>query len=150
MRARREANYDVVAEYLSLSEPESIGCFSEDVVKELTFATFNPEWKPCRILGRKALMDAWRANGHRAPKYKWTDCEVFSTQDPDRFWVHTGIEGYIENESGEKVEYSHPDYILFFVVKDQKIVELKQIMNPLRWMKSAGLIGANPETIRFP
>lgn len=79
------------------------------------------------------------------PDWVWYNVEVFETQDPNRFWVECDGHGHIYFPAyGERWYENH--FLHSFRLRDGKIVEQREFMNPVRQLQALGL--AVPEVDR--
>lgn len=137
-RDRQASNRALIQRYLSDIHRDIDEFFTDDAVKEITFATFfSADGSPMQWQGKDALRANAEANARRIDSYEWKDVRISSTDDPDRFFVEARGEGVMTIE-GETRPYVQKDYFLLFELRDGKISLYKEIMNPLELLKSVG------------
>ncbi|CEJ58351.1 hypothetical protein PMG11_07010 [Penicillium brasilianum] len=139
--ALRAKNHATIEKYLKNPGISRLECFTEDGIKELTFAThpsiFSPDNEtPISWNGKDALRETFHYNEETFTG-EWKTPKIYSTQDPNKFWVETALDAtYVVN--GKKIPYRQPYYVMSFDMEDGLIRLFREIMNPLQVIKTHG------------
>jgi hypothetical protein len=72
------------------------------------------------------------------PDWVWTNVEIYSTQDPNRFWVECDGEGKILFP-GYAPGYYKNHFIHSFEFEDGKIKLQREFMNPFEQLRALGI-----------
>ncbi|GAB2611304.1 phenazine biosynthesis protein PhzB [Streptomyces capparidis] len=72
------------------------------------------------------------------PDWRWYNIEIFETQDPNRFWVECDGEGAILFPGYPPGHYRN-HFIHTFLLRDGKIVEQREFMNPYNQLRALGI-----------
>ena len=135
----RRSNRAVVEEYLRVTEGpprlERHRLYAEDAHGGLWTTDTG---RPAAVCGREKLaeMAAWSLECF--PDWKWSNIEVFETQDPNHFWVECDGEGQILFPDYPPGIYRN-HFIHSFKLRDGKIIELREFMNPCEQMRALGI-----------
>lgn len=136
---QRRRNRETVATYLRMTEGEARlrrhELFTDDAIGGL-WTTDTGE--PAAVSGKEKLgeMAAWSLRCF--PDWRWTNVHIYETQDPDHFWVECDGEGKIlfpDYEPGHYVNH----FIHSFHLRDGKITEIREFMNPCAQMRALGI-----------
>lgn len=141
----RAKNLSTIEFFISHPELDSIDNFTCDAVKEVTFATFtdarfgsSPD-HPITFSGKEQIRQNFIEDAEEI-EFSWLHPVVYSTQDPNRFWVETAVKGIFKLEGGVRKEYNQPYYVLTFEMEGGKIKKFREIMNPLRLMETVDML----------
>jgi phenazine biosynthesis protein len=135
----RRRNRETVAKYLRMTEGEARlqrhELFTEDAIGGL-WTTDTGE--PAAVRGRDKLgeMAAWSLKCF--PDWRWTNVQIFETQDPNHFWVECDGEGQIlfpDYQPGHYVNH----FIHSFQLDDGRITAIREFMNPCEQMRALGI-----------
>ena len=135
----RSRNRQVVETYLQMTEGEARlrrhELFAEDAIGGL-WTTDTGE--PAAVSGKEKLgeMAAWSLECF--PDWRWTNVQIFETQDPNHFWVECDGEGKIlfpDYRPGHYVNH----FIHSFQRADGKITAIREFMNPCEQMRALGI-----------
>jgi phenazine biosynthesis protein len=135
----RSLHREVVETYLRMTEGESRlrrhELFAEDAIGGL-WTTDTGE--PAAVRGKEKLgeMAAWSLRCF--PDWRWTNVQIFETQDPNHFWVECDGEGKIlfpDYQPGHYVNH----FIHSFELADGKITAIREFMNPCAQMRALGI-----------
>jgi len=135
----RRSNRAVVEEYLRVTEgPPRLKrhrLYAEDAHGGLWTTDTG---KPAAVRGREKLaeMAAWSLDCF--PDWKWSNVQVFETQDPNHFWVECDGEGQILFPDYPPGIYRN-HFIHSFKLRDGEIIELREFMNPCEQMRALGI-----------
>ncbi|WP_020669511.1 PhzA/PhzB family protein [Amycolatopsis nigrescens] len=72
------------------------------------------------------------------PDWVWYNIEIFETQDPNRFWVECDGKGKILFP-GYPEGYYENHFIHSFLLKEGKIVQNREFMNPYNQLRALGI-----------
>lgn len=72
------------------------------------------------------------------PDWEWKNVQIYETQDPNRFWVECDGEGQILFPGYPPGNYSN-HFIHAFLMRDGKIVEQREFMNPFQQLRALGI-----------
>ncbi|GAA2593692.1 PhzA/PhzB family protein [Streptomyces axinellae] len=94
--------------------------------------------EPAAVTGNHNLykMAAWSLECF--PDWRWTNIEIFETQDPNRFWVECDGEGQILFPDYAPGYYKN-HFIHSFQLENGKISEIREFMNPCEQMRALGI-----------
>ncbi|MEU5346460.1 PhzA/PhzB family protein [Streptomyces sp. NPDC020766] len=135
----RRANRATVQRYLDMTEGparlERHHLFTEDARGGLWTTDTG---QPAAVTGRENLylMAAWSLECF--PDWRWTNVEIFETQDPDRMWVECDGEGQIIFPHYPPGHYRN-HFIHSFRLDNGKIAEIREFMNPCEQMRALGI-----------
>ena len=133
----RDKNRATVYRFFQLHGEERGELFDEDGCKELTYAANGGA--PQRWETKAEVMKNFKANLTFFPTWTRKSITVDDTQDPNKFWVEAY--GYGEQQVGgakEPTRYEN-HYVFCFRMKDGKILEMREINNPLMLMQAFGV-----------
>jgi hypothetical protein len=135
----RRRNRATVEEYLRVTEGQPRlnrhRLFTEDARGGL-WTTDTGE--PAAVTGKENLgcMAAWSLD--MFPDWRWTNIQIFETQDPNHFWVECDGEGQILFPDYAPGYYEN-HFIHSFRLDDGKITEVREFMNPCQQMRALGI-----------
>lgn len=72
------------------------------------------------------------------PDWEWHNVQIYETQDPNRFWVECDGEGQILFPGYAPGRYSN-HFIHVFQMRDGKILEQREFMNPFQQLRALGI-----------
>ena len=72
------------------------------------------------------------------PDWRWTNVEIFETQDPDRFWVECDGEGQILYPAYPPGLYRN-HFLHAFLFRDGRIAQQREFMNPFQQLRALGI-----------
>ncbi|KAF3391639.1 Phenazine biosynthesis protein PhzA 1 [Penicillium rolfsii] len=139
--AIRAMNQATIEKYLNNPGLKRLECFTDEGIKELTFAThpsiFSPDAEtPISWQGKDALRETVLYNKENFSG-KWETPKIYSTQDPNKFWVETALDATFVVD-GKKIPYRQPYYVMSFDMENGLIRLFREIMNPLQVIKVHG------------
>ncbi|MFD7028445.1 PhzA/PhzB family protein [Streptomyces sp. NPDC059917] len=137
-QAVREHNRSIVEQYMNTRGEDRLRrhlLFTEDGVGGLWT---NETGNPITITGRDRLGEHAVWSLRCFPDWAWTDVEIFSTQDPNRFWVECRGEGKIVYP-GYPVGHYTNHFIHSFLFEDGKIKQQREFMNPCQQFRALGI-----------
>ncbi|KAJ5752130.1 hypothetical protein N7520_009047 [Penicillium odoratum] len=137
----RAKNQATIEKYLNFPGIGRLECFTDDGVKELTFAThpsiFNPDCEsPIAWSGKEELKETFIYNADNF-RGEWKSPTIYSTQDPNKFWVETALDATFLID-GKRIPYKQPYYVMSFDMENGLIRKFREIMNPLQVIKTHG------------
>jgi ketosteroid isomerase-like protein len=136
--AARQKNLTSINTFFKTMSPDVDALFADDAVKEITFATFaSKDESPLRWVGKEEIKKNFKANDERFSGWTWENVKIYSTQNPNVFWVEADGTGKLKLE-GVTRTYTQKNYFVCFDMKDGKIKRYREIMNPLELIKSIG------------
>lgn len=134
----RRLNREVVADYMSRHDEGRLTryqLFAEDAIAGLWTTDTG---QPVATRGLDKLKDHGEWSLRIFPDWVWINVELFDTQDPNRFWVECDGEGQILFPDYPAGHYRN-HFLHSFVLRDQKIVEQREFMNPFEQLRSLGI-----------
>ncbi|WP_331769086.1 phenazine biosynthesis protein (plasmid) [Embleya sp. NBC_00888] len=135
----RRRNRATVEEYLRVTEGtprlDRHRLFSEDARGGLWTTDTG---QPAAVTGKENLgrMAAWSLE--MFPDWRWTNIQIFETQDPNHFWVECDGEGQILFPDYPPGYYEN-HFIHSFRLDNGKITEVREFMNPCQQMRALGI-----------
>lgn len=127
----RDKNLEVVKYFFTIGGTKRLEIYHEDGIKDLPFLPAS-----LKSVGMKALREHHEMTGDMFPDWKWSDVEIFPTDDPGLFFVTSNGSGTLLLADGPA--YYENKYVLIFKMRDGKIAELIEYNNPLQLLKAAG------------
>jgi len=136
--AVRDRNRETVRTYLETTGTARLQrhlLFAEDGVGGL-WTTESGE--PIVIRGRDRLGEHGVWSLRCFPDWRWTNIEIFDTQDPDRFWAECDGEGTIRFEGYPDGWYRN-HFLHAFLFEDGLIKQQREFMNPCEQFRALGI-----------
>lgn len=135
----RRLNRATVEEYLRVTEGEARlqrHLLCTDDARGGLWTTDTGE--PIAVSGQENIyrMAAWSLTCF--PDWRWSNIEIFETQDPNWFWVECDGEGQIIFPDYEPGYYKN-HFIHSFRLNNGKIKEIREFMNPCQQMRALGI-----------
>ncbi|MCC7462365.1 MAG: PhzA/PhzB family protein [Gammaproteobacteria bacterium] len=93
--------------------------------------------QPMTVQGKAGLRKAEEWNSRYFPDWRWSNTEIYQTQDPNFFWVENDGEGHIEFPGHDRTFYKN-HYIHSFRMENGKIKQYREFMNICVEMRSLG------------
>ncbi len=94
--------------------------------------------EPIVIRGRDRLGEHATWSLQCFPDWAWINCEVFETQDPNRFWVECDGVGKIRFPGYPEGVYRN-HFLHSFLFEDGKIKQQREFMNPCQQFRALGI-----------
>lgn len=134
----RRRNRAVVEDYLSRTGEGRLTryqLFAEDGVAGLWTTDTG---RPVASHGRDKLREHGEWSLQCFPDWRWTNVQIFETQDPNRFWVECDGEGKILFP-GYPPGYYRNHFIHSFLLADGKILLEREFMNPFEQLRALSI-----------
>jgi phenazine biosynthesis protein len=134
--AIRSKNQATVERFFELHGVERLILFAEDAVKKVAFSESD---EPTQWVGMAQLRDHFVGNSIGFPDWKYYNVRVYSTQDPNKFFVEADGSGtlILPGDVAPAVYSNH--YVDIFVLEHGKIKLYIEHFNPLNTMKALGV-----------
>jgi ketosteroid isomerase-like protein len=135
---QRERNRGVVERYMKCRGEDRLTrhlLFCEDGVGGLWTTESG---HPIMIRGRARLAEHAVWSLRCFPDWRWTNIEIFDTQDPDVFWVECDGEGRIVYPGYPEGYYSN-HFLHSFRFEHGQIKQQREFMNPCQQFRALGL-----------
>jgi len=134
----REKNRKVVAQYMQTKGQARLSrheLFHEEGCGGLWTTD---SCKPIMIKTKERLAEHAVWSLKCFPDWEWYNVEIFSTQDPNIFWVECDGKGEINFNGYPKGTYQN-HFIHYFQFQDGKIMLQREFMNPCEQFKALGI-----------
>jgi len=128
----RQNNQAVVEKFFAKYTNERADMFTEDALLIYPFCADTTEVAGLR--GRDKIYETFTHGMTVFYPFKYIDVMIFSSQDPDIFWVDAKSRGK-QNREGEVIDV-YNKYIFFFRFENGKIAELREYYNPILALKA--------------
>jgi len=128
----RQNNQAVVEKFFAKYTNERAEMFTEDALLIYPFCSDSTEVAGLR--GRDKIYETFTHGMTVFYPFEYIDVMIFSTQDPDVFWVDAKSRGK-QNRDGEVIDV-YNKYIFFFRFENGKIAELREYYNPILALKA--------------
>ncbi len=133
----RDKNRASIQQFFQLHGEARAELFDENGCKELTYAANGGA--PQRWEGKDEVLKNFTANKTFFPTWAWENITIDETQDPDKFWVEAYGKGQQNVGSSQGPTSYENHYVFCFRMKDGRILEMREINNPLKLMKALGV-----------
>ncbi len=134
----RRDNRAIVEDYMSRRGERRLDRYTLFTVDGAGGLWTNDTGEPIVCRGHESL----RAHGEWSlqcfPDWAWTNVEIFSTQDPNRFWVECDGEGKILFP-GYAPGYYKNHFLHSFEFENGKIKLQREFMNPFEQLRALGI-----------
>lgn len=134
----RDRNHETVRKYMRTEIEHRLDryrLFAPDGCGMLWFTDIG---EPIVTRGRDKLKAHGEVSVRVLPDWQWTEVRIYSTQDPNRFWVECGGRGRILFPGYPEGVYTNR-FVHAFLLDDGLIVEAREIANPLEHMRALGI-----------
>lgn len=132
----RGKNEDLIREYFATGGDERLALFTEDGSKELA-NVLNADMPPLRWEGKTMLRENFCGCAPIFYDWTWTKMDIYSTQNPERFFVEAEGSGK-QCVNGYESDYKNR-YIFRFTFESGLIKEVVEYFNPILLMAALGL-----------
>ena len=130
--ASRKQNQSIVEKFFAQYTNERAGMFAQDALLVYPFCGDTTE--TAGIRGRDRIYETFTHGMTVFYPFEYFDVQIFSTQDPDVFWVDAKSRGK-QNRAGETIDV-YNKYIFFFRFENGLITELREYYNPILALKA--------------
>lgn len=121
-----------VEKFFARYTSERADLFTEDALLVYPFCGDTTEIAGIR--GRDRIRETFRQGMTVFHPFEYIDVLIFSTQDPDIFWVDAKSRGK-QNRDGQTIDL-YNKYIFYFRFEDGLIAELREYYNPILALKA--------------
>ena len=134
----RRLNQATVEKFLGQEWQDQWKLFTEDGIAGLeTPETCRPE--DFRITGMENLRPYFEACAQVFPEWKFTNAEIYQTQNPNQFWVECDGAGRMIFPAYPQATRHSCHFILSFRMEKGKIKQWREFMNPCKEMMDVGI-----------
>lgn len=128
----REHNQKIVEKFFAEYTNERASLFAEDGLIVYPFCGDTTEVPGLR--GRDRIYQTFTNGMKIFNPFEYFDVQIFSTQDPDVFWVDVKSRGK-QTRAGETIDV-YNKYIFFFRFRSGLIDEMREYYNPILALKA--------------